>query len=238
MVLLALRAVLQLLPVVVAVAELLVPQIALLFVLEIAKALAMVVVLVVVVTYAQVAQETVMEHVQVGARQLAADFVTDAVIHVIKIAQNVSEHAVMHVLQVVLLRANTVVLVNALLVLLAPVVPDVQIHALVAEGRVLIIALHVQVLVPDAPHVLGRVQDAMDVATNALPHVSNLAPDVLVVVHAERHVGQAVNLLAVIPVPALVVMGVLTHVEHAVLLVQQAVLQIAEQLARVPVMEA
>lgn len=96
----------------------------------------------------------------------------------------------------------------------------------------------VVVLVPVVLLVLEPVQDVTDVATNALPHVSNLAPDVLVAVHAEHHVGQAVNPLVVILVLERAVMGVLIHAEHAVLLVQQAVLQIAEQLARVPVMEA
>lgn len=232
MVLLALRAVLQLLPGDVADAELLALQIAPPYVLETAKELVMVGVLVAVVICVPDVPEVALEHVQVGARQLAADFVTGAAIHVIRIAQNVSGHAVKHVLRVVLPHVDIIVLA------------DVQIHVLAVEALALTIVLDVPVaplvvvLVLDAPRVQVLVLDVMDVVTNALLRVSSLAPDVPGAVPAVHRVVQAVNPLAVIPVPALVVMGVLIHVEHAVLLVQQAVLQIAERLARVPVMEA
>ena len=115
---------------------------------------------------------------------------------------------------------------------------------MIATAHVLALVLDVLVaplvvaLVPVVLLVLALVLDAMDAVTNALPHVNNHAPDVLVAVHAEHHVGQAVNPLVVILVPELAVMGVLIHVEHAVLLVQQAVLQIAERLARAHAMEA
>lgn len=132
----------------------------------------------------------------------------------------------------------------AIIHVLALVLADARIRVRVVEAPVLTIVLDVPVaplvvaLVPVALLAPEHVLVAMDAVTNAPPHVSNPAPDVLVAVHAEHHVGQAVNPLVVILVPGLAVMGVLIHVEHAVLLVQRIVLQIAEPLARVPVMEA
>lgn len=132
--------------------------------------------------------------------------------------------AIIHVLALVL--ADARIRVRAVEVLALTTVLDVP------------AALPVLALVPVAPHAQEPVQDVTDVATNALPRVSNLAPDALVAVHVECHAGQAVNPLVVILVPELVLMAVLIHVEHAVLLVLQIVPQTAEPLARVPVMEA
>lgn len=146
------------------------------------------------------------------------------------------EHVTIHVL--------TVAQVDVIIHVRGLVLVDARIRVRAVEALALTIvrdalaAVLVVVLVPVVLLALEHVLVAMDVVTNALPHVSNPAPDVLVAVHAEHHVGQAVNPLVVILVPELAVMGVLIHAEHAVLLVQQAVLQIAEPLARVPVMEA
>ena len=231
-VLLALRAVLQLLPADVADAERHAVETALLFVPETARVLATAGVLVAVVICVPDVPEVALEHVRVGARQLAADFVTGAAIHVIRIAQNVSGHAVKHVLRVVLPHVDIIVLA------------DVQIHVLAVEALALTIVLDVPVaplvvaLVPVVLLVLEPVQDVTDVATNALPHVSNLAPDVLVAVHAEHHVGQAVNPLVVILVPERAVMAALTHAVRVALPVQRIVLQTAERLARAHATEA
>lgn len=231
MVLLALRAVLQLLPGDVADAELLALQIAPPYVLEIAKALAMAVVLVAVVIYVQVVLAVVINLVAEVAKTIALL----AALLIAPLAKVlVPEPALVDVLRVqaVLIHAQEPALVDAWIRVRA-----VEALALTIV-RDALAAVLVVVLVLDAPRVPALALAAMDVVTNALLRASSLALDVLVAVHAEHHVGQAVNPLVVILVLERAVMGVLIHAEHAVLLVQQAVLQIAEQLARVPVMEA
>lgn len=203
-VLLALQAVLRLLLADVVDVERHVLQIVLQFVLEIARALAMVGVLVVVPIYALAA---------IPVALLVLELVPEVVwMHVTYRVLTLALIAIIHVLE--------------------PVLVVARIHAQDVEALALTI-------VRDAlAHAQEPVQDVTDVVTNVLLHVNNLAPDVLGAVPAVHRAVQVASLLVVTLVPELAVMGVLIHAEHAVLLVQQAVLQIAEQLARVPVMEA
>lgn len=231
MVLLALRAVLQLLPADAEDVERLAVEIALQFVPETARALATAVVLVAVVIYVQVVLAVVINLVAEVAKTIALL----AALLIAPLAKVlVPEPALVDVLRV------QAVLIHAQ----EPALADVQIHVLAVEALALTIVLDVPVaplvvaLVPVVLLVLEPVQDVTDVATNALPHVSNLAPDVLVAVHAEHHVGQAVNPLVVILVPERAVMAALTHAVRVALPVQRIVLQTAERLARAHATEA
>lgn len=233
-VLLALRAVLQLLPADVADAERHALQTALLFVPETARVLAMAGVLVAVVIYVRVAIRVV---------QMLARLRAPAIVHIV---------ARMRVLAPVDMEPVVIIVhlhVVQLVVMIAPhvrglVLVDARIRVRAVEALALTIvrgalaAVLVVVLVLDAPRVPALALAAMDVVTNALLRASSLAPDVPGAVPAVHRVVQAVNPLVVTLVPERAVMAALTHAVRVALPVQRIVLQIAERLARAHATEA
>lgn len=170
--------------------------------------------------------EIAVQHVPVNAKMTVTK-------HVLALAL---EHATIHVL--IVAQVGVIIHVPALALV------DARIHARAVEALALTIvrdalaAVLVVVLVLDAPRVPALVLDATDVATNALPHVNNPAPDVLVAVPAVHRAVQAVNPLVVTLVPERAVMAALTHAVRVALPVQRIVLQTAERLARAHATEA
>lgn len=230
-VLLALRAVLQLLPADVADAERHAVETALLFVPETARVLAMVGVLVAVVIYVQVVLAVVINLVAEVAKTIALL----AALLIAPLAKVlVPEPALVDVLRVqaVLIHAQEPALVDA-----RTHVQDVEVLVLTIVLDALDVLL-VVVLVLDAPRVPALVLDVTDVVTNALLRASSLAPDVPGAVPAVHRVVQAVNPLVVTLVPERAVMAALTHAVRVALPVQRIVLQTAERLARAHATEA
>ncbi len=140
------------------------------------------------------------------------------------------EHATIHVLMVA--QVGVIIHVPAL------VLVAVLTHALDVVLLVPITVPAVLVLVPAAPHVPALALAAMDVVTNALPHVSSPVPDVPGAVPVVHRAVQVASLLVVTLVPEHAVMAALTHAVRVALPVQRIVLQTAERLARAHATEA
>ena len=256
-VLLALRAVLQLLPADVADAERHAVETALLFVPETARVLATAGVLVVAAIC--VPDVPVAPAVATQLQQLVWVVLVHAIVHALAAITHVLARAMADAPlaegdAMIIVRADVTADVYIHVALLAETIApihvrglvpvDARIHVRAVEALALttvrdaLAAVLVVVLVLDAPRVPALVLDVTDVVTNALPHVSSPVPDVPGAVPVVHRAVQVASLLVVTLVPEHAVMAALTHAVRVALPVQRIVLQTAERLARAHATEA